>query len=1361
MKTMIEKGQEIVGNEELSRNPVKELSALVKNIRLKKTSIDELSEVILNTIAEEEMDEEMKQSSDLDVYVDTELDILTEHLEKKLLVAAGKRNAREEETVSSNHDQRSHVSSRSPSPLRERGRSCDAYLPRDSDFDYDGRSVRSKFSRSSSPVRSVASVSDSHGQRERRNKVRLPKLEMKKFGGDPMAWPEFYETFKVSVHENYELSDVERFSYLKTYVFGEAASCIQGLPLTPGNYFQAIKLLEDRFGNQQLIVSKHMNALLDLPAVASASHIKELRSVFDKIVVNIRALNALGITSEQFGPMLSPVVMKMLPNDIKFEVSRRLGSAWKIDQLLDLLSSEIKTRESFSQRDDQRKNPSKKDREQPKYTVESLAVGSREVRCVFCSGGHFSEKCPAISDVTARYAIVSKERLCFKCLGNKHNSRTCKSKGKCHTCGSPRHHSALCQKPSESPKSDPPKDVEPLNPKPKVNVNGDGDDTTKGTMLVSASSSLSVINRNPVFLQTIRVIVTDSSGTLCMKANILFDGGSMKTYITHSFVQRLNLKATKQEFLNIGAFGEKTGKLTSCEVFPFSLVGSDGNEIPMQGSAVPDICAPMDDYRMCVRELKDRFHLEEYIPESQIITGEIDILVGGDFYWSLVSRDTIDLTENLVLKPSKVGFMLSGSERSPVISCVTTSSAENSVSLVSISRNEEALVTSSSDDNAPVVSSEDSPSPSDQSLNESVQRFWDLEAIGIAEREKSVCEITEEKIHQRDDGRYEVELPVKENHPILHDNYFPCVKRLSVLQNRLQKEGLLMNYDEIIQQQIRDGIVEIVPADEPTPAMGDVTYLPHRAVVKDDKVTTKMRIVYDCSAKSGGTSLNDCLYKGPCVTPLIFDCLLRFRANNIALVADIASAYLQISVVPEQRDLLRFLWFKNVINDDYTLQKLRFNRILFGAAPSQFLLNAVIRTHAQTYHDIDPTFTKIVHRGFYVDDLNTSLNSSAEAIEFYEKCNSRFGDAKFEIRKWRTNDPVLSKVIHDDGKTLGNLSNGKVLGIPWYENEDMLVVRLCDSLPHLDSTEKVTKRLILKTVASFYDPPGWIQPAVVKLKILFQEAWKLELDWDSEVPEELATAWQNVITDLRTLNTIRIPRCYCPNEESNPIVSVDLHGFSDASSVAYGACVYLKFTLSNGEVRTSLVASKSRVAPLKNSQTIPRLELMGNVVLARLIEAVCNALKDEIPIRKVHCHTDSKISLSWIKAVSKEFQVFVENRVVETRSKVSPDHWSYVRTDHNPADLLTRADNNGLNEKLWWEGPEFLKTSDTFPSDSCEPGENEVKEFEKEVRLPKQSTLLVAAEKISSIDNVIDINKYGDMLRLLRVTAYVQRFVRK
>ena len=185
-------------------------------------------------------------------------------------------------------------------------------------------------------------------------------------------------------------------------------------------------------------------------------------------------------------------------------------------------------------------------------------------------------------------------------------------------------------------------------------------------------------------------------------------------------------------------------------------------------------------------------------------------------------------------------------------------------------------------------------------------------------------------------------------------------------------------------------------------------------------------------------------------------------------------------------------------------------------------------------------------------------------------------------------------------------------------------------------------------------------------------------------------------------------------------------------------------------MKTSLVASKSRVAPLKNSQTIPRLELMGNVVLARLIEAVCSALKEEVRIDRIHCHTDSKISLSWIKAVHKEFQVFVENRVNETRRKVPPENWSYVRTDQNPADLLTRADNNGLNEQLWWEGPEFLKTANAYTSNSSEPGEDDLIEFEKEVKVRKQPTLLVSAEESPSVDNVMDIDKYGDMLRLLR-----------
>ena len=101
------------------------------------------------------------------------------------------------------------------------------------------------------------------------------------------------------------------------------------------------------------------------------------------------------------------------------------------------------------------------------------------------------------------------------------------------------------------------------------------------------------------------------------------------------------------------------------------------------------------------------------------------------------------------------------------------------------------------------------------------------------------------------------------------------------------------------------------------------------------KVKRHPKLVYDASAKAGDCSLNECLYKGMCLTPLIFDSWLRFRLHDVAMVADIESAYLQIAVAPEHRDFLRFLWFKN-IHDDVTIQKYRFTRVIFGAAPSQY-----------------------------------------------------------------------------------------------------------------------------------------------------------------------------------------------------------------------------------------------------------------------------------------------------------------------------------------------------------------------------------------------------------------------------------------
>ena len=151
----------------------------------------------------------------------------------------------------------------------------------------------------------------------------------------------------------------------------------------------------------------------------------------------------------------------------------------------------------------------------------------------------------------------------------------------------------------------------------------------------------------------------------------------------------------------------------------------------------------------------------------------------------------------------------------------------------------------------------------------------------------------------------------------------------------------LREYDATIRYQLQQGIVQ-PHADE----VEKVHYLPHHAVVvRQEKKTTKLRVVYDASARSNGPSLNDCLHSGPKLDQKIFDFLLRFRLHRCAVMADIEKAFLMISMTQQDRDALRFLWFDDIFKPDPVQIVLRFTRVVFGVCSSPFLLNATIRHH--------------------------------------------------------------------------------------------------------------------------------------------------------------------------------------------------------------------------------------------------------------------------------------------------------------------------------------------------------------------------------------------------------------------------------
>ena len=221
----------------------------------------------------------------------------------------------------------------------------------------------------------------------------------------------------------------------------------------------------------------------------------------------------------------------------------------------------------------------------------------------------------------------------------------------------------------------------------------------------------------------------------------------------------------------------------------------------------------------------------------------------------------------------------------------------------------------------------------------------------------------------------------------------------------------------------------------------------------------------------------------------------------------------------------------------------------------------------------------------------------------------------------------------------------------------------------------------------------------------------------------------------------------------------ELIGFSDASPAAYGACVYGRFGMENGDIEVTLLASKSRVAPIKTEQTIPRLELLGNLVLTRLVKAVCDSLTGEIAFESIYCYTDSKICLAWISAFEKDYKVFVQNRLNEIRKGTAK--WLYCPSEHNPADLLTkvRASTSEEDIKLWFDGPEFLRENKAFEElDEHQESEQSMDAAAEEEVVKTTVHACVTEVNIPQIENILNIEGYSDLLKLLRVTAYVRRF---
>lgn len=176
--------------------------------------------------------------------------------------------------------------------------------------------------------------------------------------------------------------------------------------------------------------------------------------------------------------------------------------------------------------------------------------------------------------------------------------------------------------------------------------------------------------------------------------------------------------------------------------------------------------------------------------------------------------------------------------------------------------------------------------------------------------------------------------------------------------------------------------------------------------------------------------------------------------------------------------------------------------------------------------------------------------------------------------------------------------------------------------------ERITKRFLVSDIAKTFDVLGWFSPSIVIAKILLQRAWEHRIDWDDDVPNTIVEVWIRWRSELKLLSNKHIPRCYMYFPKQPKVKSFELHGFCDASETAYAAVAYIRAISSTGQPLTSLITAKTKVAPIKRL-TIPRLELCGALILARMLHYLKSLFK--LPLGKVHAWTDSTIVLCWMK----------------------------------------------------------------------------------------------------------------------------------
>ncbi|XP_065088590.1 uncharacterized protein LOC135710068 [Ochlerotatus camptorhynchus] len=810
-----------------------------------------------------------------------------------------------------------------------------------------------------------------------------------------------------------------------------------------------------------------------------------------------------------------------------------------------------------------------------------------------------------------------------------------------------------------------------------------------------------------------------------LKVRALIDSGSGASLITEACVNKLSIPRTSGKVAVSGLGQQHAG--TTRGVVKLIMANRFNETVILRTSAfvMGKLTSTLPAQRVEVNTKLLEKEIQETLADPAFNQpGPIDIILGSDVFLAILQSGQVkDKCGTSVAQNTIFGWIVSGNQ------AIYTTDVPNNFSIINLH--------------------------AEVDINRTLRQFWEQEEVPkpqqLTPSEQAAAEFFQSTLSRDDSGRFIVRLPFDDSKPALGESLTAAIKRLRSMEKRFDRNPEFhKQYSDFIEEYLALGHMEEVPENEVSVKASESFYLPHHAVMKAESTTTKLRVVFDASSASeSGVSLNDRLLAGPNVNQELFSVHLRFRSNEVAFAADAEKMFRQVWMHPLDRDYLRIVWRKN---SSEPIKHYRLCTVTYGTKSAPYLAIEAMRQAAKDYSSMYQGAAERIVLDMYVDDFLSGAKNMDEARELKNQVIEIMKSAGFNLRKWTSNRSELLRDGEDaeqapiDVKLAEHPDAVKALGIQWLPKEDVFSFKVSLSPDSVNS-----KRQLLSDSSRLFDPFGWLSPVIVKVKIMFQQLWLSDISWDDPLPPAIETMWIDIKENLHLVEQIRIPRFIASFNGK-----VELHGFSDASEMAYGAVVYSRARDEEGNILVNLVAAKTRVAPIKQV-SLPRLELCAAALLAELMQRITQALSH---LEVEHwAWTDNTIVLQWLPAHPRKWKTYIANRTSAILDFLPRDRWNHVSDQDNPADCASRGLTPGelVSFDLWFNGPQWLcKDEEFWNAELYDPVDDEnLLEVRK---LKVLHTNPKATRDNYDVEREL-IERRSSFNLVVRALAYVNRFV--